>query len=223
MSKSLLLAAVLTCAAAAAPAPRPSGSLTGDWDVYIALSAQPKFGFEGWRRMGFAHFAGADSGFVGFLRRRTGEPMLTVNQVTATGDSVLLTQDARVVMRAAWHGDTLAGLQFIGDRPLDRRFRLVRRASPGVVEHDYQVWTMPASDSQYAVTEDTLVFMPTRDGARLATYIARPVGDGPFGVVMQRTPYRRVLHGPGVWWASRGYIFIGQHVRGREQSSGDVA
>src|SRR6266853_5681464 len=46
---------------------------------------------------------------------------------------------------------------------------------------------------------------------------------GPFGVVMQRTPYRRVLHGPGVWWASRGYIFIGQHVRGREQSSGDVA
>src|SRR5574342_195377 len=104
MSKSLLLAAVLTCAAAAAPAPRPSGSLAGDWDVYIALSAQPKFGFEGWRRMGFAHFAGADSGFVGFLRRRTGEPMLTVTQVPANGDSVLLTQDERVVMRAAWHG-----------------------------------------------------------------------------------------------------------------------
>jgi len=204
-------------------APRATPSLAGDWDVYVALSAQPKFGFEGWRRMGFAHFAGSDSGFVGFLRRRTGDPMLTVTQVTATGDSVLLTQDARVMMRAAWHGDTLAGLQFNGDRPLDRRFRLVRRATPAVVEHDYQVWTMPASDSQYAVTEDTLVMMPTRDSAHLATYIARPVGHGPFGVVMQRTPYRRVLHGPGVWWASRGYIFIGQHVRGREQSSGDVA
>jgi len=76
-------------------------------------------------------------------------------------------------------------------------FRLVRRATPFVVEHDYAVWTMPASDSQYAVTEDTLVFMPTRDGAHLATYIARPVGNGPFGVVMQRTPYRRILHGPG--------------------------
>jgi uncharacterized protein len=203
--------------------PRSTPSLAGDWDVYIALSAQPKFGFEGWRRMGFAHFAGADSGFVGFLRRRTGDPMLTVSQVTVTGDSVLLTQDAQVMMRAAWHGDTLAGLQFNGDRPLDRRFRLVRRTTPGVVEHDYQVWTMPASDSQYAVTEDTLVFMPTRDGARLATYIARPVGDGPFGVVLQRTPYRRVLHAAGRWWASRGYIFVAQHVRGRDQSSGEIA
>jgi putative CocE/NonD family hydrolase len=204
-------------------APRTPPSLTGDWDVYIALSAQPKFGFEGWRRMGFAHFAGADSGFTGFLRRRTGEPMLTVTQVTVVGDSVLLTQDAQMKMKAAWHGDTLAGLQFNGDKPLDRRFRLVRRATPGVVEQNYQVWTMPASDSQYAVTEDTLVFMPTRDGGRLATYIARPVGSGPFGVVLQRTPYRRVLHAAGQWWAARGYIFVAQHVRGRDQSSGDVA
>jgi putative CocE/NonD family hydrolase len=204
-------------------APRTPPSLAGDWDVYIALSAQPKFGFEGWRRMGFAHFAGADSGFVGFLRRRTGEPMLTVTQVSASGDSVLLTQGPQVMMRAAWHGDTLAGLQFNGDRPLDRRFRLVRRATPGVVEQNYQVWTMPASDSAYAITEDTLVFMPTRDGARLATYIARPVGSGPFGVVLQRTPYRRVLHAAGQWWSSRGYIFVAQHVRGRDQSSGDVA
>jgi putative CocE/NonD family hydrolase len=149
--------------------------------------------------------------------------MLTVTQVSASGDSVLLTQDAHVMMRAAWHGDTLAGLQFNGDKPLDRRFRLVRRATPGVVEQNYQVWTMPASDSGFAVTEDTLVFMPTRDGARLATYVARPVGSGPFGVVLQRTPYRRVLHAAGQWWASRGYIFVAQHVRGRDQSSGDVA
>src|SRR5690348_18459424 len=84
-----------------------AGALAGEWDVYIALSAKPKFGFEGWRRMGFAHFAGADSGNVGWLKRRTGEPMLTVTSVTSTGDSVVLTQDARVSMRAAWHGDTL--------------------------------------------------------------------------------------------------------------------
>ena len=102
-------------------APRTTPSLAGDWDVYIALSAQPKFGFEGWRRMGYAHFAGSDSGNVGWLRRRTGEPMLTVTRVSVQGDSVLLTQDARVTMRAAWHGDTLAGLQYNGDRPLDRR------------------------------------------------------------------------------------------------------
>jgi len=202
--------------------PRTTPTLAGDWDVYVALSAKPKFGFEGWRRMGFAHFAGADSGLVGYLMRRTGQPMLTANQVAINGDSVILTQDARTVLRAAWHGDTLAGLQYVDGQVMDRRFRLVRRAAPAVVEHDYQVWTMAASDSQYAVTEDTLVMMPTRDGAHLATYIARPVGTGPFGVVMQRTPYRRILHGPGRWWASRGYIFIGQHVRGREESSGDV-
>ena len=41
----------------------------------------------------FAHFAGADSGNVGVVRRRTGEPMLTVTQVTPHGDSLLLTQD----------------------------------------------------------------------------------------------------------------------------------
>ncbi len=135
----------------------------------------------------------------------------------------MLTQDADVELRAAWHGDTLAGLQYAKGDVLDRRFRLVRRSAPGVAERDYQLWTMAASDSQYAVTEDTLVFMPTRDGARLATYVARPVGDGPFGVVMQRSPYRRVLHAAGQWWAARGYIFVAQHVRGRDQSSGDVA
>ena len=223
MKGLVLVAAVLALVTEGASPPRQSPSLAGEWDVYIALSAKPKFGFEGWRRMGFAHFAGSDSGYVGFLRRRTGEPMLTVNRVASAGDSVVLTQDDRVVMRAAWHGDTLQGLQWMGDRLVDRRFRLVRRATPGVVERDYQVWTMPASDSQYAVTEDTLVFMPTRDGARLATYIARPVGPGPFGVVLQRTPYRRVLHAAGRWWAARGYIFVAQHVRGRDQSSGDVA
>src|ERR1051325_9242828 len=192
MSKSPFLIIVLICAGAApTPTRLAPRTLAGDFDVYIALSATPKFGFEGWRRMGFAHFAASDSAPVGSLRRRTGEPMLIANQVRAAGDSVILTQDARVVMHGAWHGDTLEAVQYVNGRVMDRRFRLVRRSTPAVVEHDYQVWKMPASDSTYAVTEDTLVFMPTRDGARLATYIARPVGSGPFGVVLQRTPYRR--------------------------------
>ena len=213
----------LALAASAFTAGRPPAGLAGEWDVYIALSARPHTGFEGWRRMGFAHFAGSDSGNVGWLRRRTGQPMLTVNSVSAKGDSVFLTQDARVIMRAAWRGDTLVGVQFSNDRPLDRRFRLVRRATPGVVEQDHQVWTMPASDSQYAVTIDSSVLMPTRDGATLETYIVRPVGAGPFGVVMQRSPYRATNPGAGRWWASRGYIYIGQLTRGRGKSSGDVA
>jgi len=222
MARSFVLA-ILACALVAAGAQRTSHTLAGDWDVYLALSAQPKFGFEGWRRMGFAHFEGTDSGNVGFLKRRTGEPMLTVNHVSVNGDNVVLTQDSEVVMRAVWQGDALVGRQFVRGQVMDRRFRLVRRSTPGVVEHDYQVWKMPASDARYEVTEDSLVFMPTRDGARLATYIAQPVGPGPFGVVLQRTPYRRILHDAGTWWASRGYIFVAQHVRGRDESSGDVA
>src|SRR6186713_456842 len=117
-------------AATAGTPKRNDARLAGDWDVYIALSATPKFGFEGWRRMGFAHFAGADSGNVGFLRRRTGEPMLIARTVTSTGDSVVLTQDSSALLRAAWHGDTLAGLQYVNGKVVDRRYRLVRRSTP---------------------------------------------------------------------------------------------
>ena len=218
----LVLVLVLALAASSVAAGRRASTLAGDWDVYVALSARPHFGFEGWRRMGFAHFAGSDSGSVGWLRRRTGEPMLNVANVSATGDSVLLTQDARVIMRAAWHGDTLVGVQYTNGTPMDRRYRLVRRATPGVVEQTYQVWTMAASDSQYATVVDTTTLMPTRDGSKLETYIVRPVGPGPFGVVMQRSPYRATNPGPGRWWASHGYIFVGQLVRGRGKSSGAV-
>src|SRR5690349_13197925 len=119
MPKSLLVTAVLILAIAAVPRPRAAGSVAGDWDVYIALSATPKFGFEGWRRMGFAHFAGADSANVGFLRRRTGEPMLIARTVTLNGDSVILTQDSLALMRGAWHGDTLAGLLYVNGTVVD--------------------------------------------------------------------------------------------------------
>ncbi len=204
-------------------AARRRASLAGEWDVYVALSARPHFGFEGWRRMGFAHFAGTDSGNVGFLRRRTGQSMLDVTNVSAKGDSVLLTQGAGVILRAAWHGDTLVGVQYTNGAPMDRRYRLVRRSTPGVVEQTYQVWTMAASDSQYATVVDTTSLMPTRDGRTLETFIVRPVGPGPFGVVLQRSPYRASNPGPGRWWASHGYIFVGQLVHGRGKSSGDVS
>lgn len=222
-ARALVIVLVLAAAAGIVAAVRPAPSLAGDWDVYIALSARPHFGFEGWRRMGFGHFAESDSGNVGWLRRRTGQPILNVTSISTTGDSVLLTQDSATIMRAAWHGDTLVGVQFVNQKPMDRRYRLVRRTTPGVVEHDYQVWTMPASDSQYAVTIDSSTLMPLPDGAKLETYIVRPVGQGPFGVVMQRSPYRATNPAAGRWWASRGYIYIGQLVRGRGKSSGDVA
>jgi dipeptidyl aminopeptidase/acylaminoacyl peptidase len=170
--------------------------------------------------MGFAHFAAGDSAVTGSIRRRTGEPMIDVAQVNATGDSITLDGPRGQSIDAAWHGDTLVGVMLAGGKPSGRRIRLVRRSTPFVAEQFYALWPGTVSDSQYAVTEDTLVYMTTRDGARLASYVARPVGNGPFGVVLQRTPYTRVLHPAGRYWASRGYIFVAQHVRGRDVSDG---
>ncbi len=199
---------------------RSQPSLAGDWDAYVALGSTPLPGFEGWRRMGFAHFASDSSGVTGSIRRRTGEPMLDLAHAAVRGDSVFISGARNQTLAAAWHGDTLSGLMLAEGKPSGRRYRLVRRGSPFVVEAQYPLWPGAVSDSQYAVTEDTLVFMKTRDGAKLASYIARPVGKGPFGVVMQRTPYTRILHPAGRFWASHGYIFVAQHVRGRDVSDG---
>jgi len=170
--------------------------------------------------MGFAHFAGSDSGFAGSIRRRTGEPMLAVTTVDGEKDSVVLNGENNQSLKGTWSGDTLTGVVLAGGKPSGRRIRLVRRSSPFTVEKQYELWPGAVSDSQYAITEDTAVFMKTRDGARLVSYIARPVGNGPFGVVLQRTPYTRILHPAGRYWASRGYIFVAQHVRGRDISDG---
>jgi putative CocE/NonD family hydrolase len=62
--------------------------------------------------------------------------------------------------------------------------------------------------------------MKTRDGTRLMNLVARPLGDGPFGVVMERTPYGRINEVEGRYWASRGYILVRQDVRGRGDSEG---
>jgi uncharacterized protein len=193
-----------------------SHSIEGDWDAYLADGSAAHPGFEGWRRMGFAHFATGDSGSI---RRRTGDTILTVAQVATRGDSVILSGGDQSI-DAAWHGDTLTGVMLARGKPAGHRIRLVRRTTPFVVEQFFALWPGPVSDSQYAVAEDTLVFMNTRDGARLASYIARPVGPGPFGVVLQRTPYTRILHRAGRYWAARGFIFVAQHVRGRDVSDG---
>ena len=215
---ALLLVAATATACVDAHA-NQSPRLAGDWDAYQALGSTTNPGFEGWRRMGFAHF-GADTGRIGVIRRRTGETMLDVRNVSARGDSLTLAGENGQSLAAAWHGDTLVGVLMANGKPAGRRLRLVRRSTPFVVETNYALWPGAVSDSQYAVTEDTLVFMQTRDGARLASYVARPVGQGPFGVVMQRTPYTRILRPAGRFWASRGYIFIAQHVRGRDVSDG---
>ncbi|MEP7326807.1 MAG: CocE/NonD family hydrolase [Gemmatimonadota bacterium] len=218
----LRVTALLVFAGACSASPRRP-SLAGDWDAYQALGTTPQVGFEGWRRIGFAHFTDLDSGAVGAIRRRTGEPIITVTRVTRHADSLLLSGPDDQTFEAAWRGDTLTGLQLTGGQPAGRRIRLVRRTTPFTIEVPYAVWPGAVSDSQFAVDVDTAVFMTARDGARLVSFIARPRGPGPFGVVLLRTPYTRILPNTGRFWASRGYIFVAQHVRGRDLSDGSTA
>lgn len=61
-----------------------------------------------------------------------------------------------------------------------------------------------------------------RDGVKLATDIYMPKGEGPFPVVMARTPYNRQKRNdsaPG--FAAEGYVFVTQDMRGRFESEGE--
>lgn len=61
-----------------------------------------------------------------------------------------------------------------------------------------------------------------RDGVKLATDIYLPKGEGPFPVILARTPYNRLKHNesaPG--FAAGGYAFVNQDMRGRFESEGE--
>src|SRR5262245_49383720 len=61
--------------------------LTGDYDLYIMLGAEPNGAFEARRHMGFAHFDGPYANGAWF-KRRSGAPLLTITKVTVTGDKI---------------------------------------------------------------------------------------------------------------------------------------
>ncbi len=66
------------------------------------------------------------------------------------------------------------------------------------------------------------VLIPMRDGKRLATDIYRPTGDGPFPVLLSRTPYSRRKHAPPEGGYTRdGYAYVVQDMRGRFDSEGE--
>jgi predicted acyl esterase len=82
------------------------------------------------------------------------------------------------------------------------------------------------SQPKYSITVFRNVMIPMRDGIKLACDIYRPalngsVVDGKFPVILERTPYGK---DSAQYWAqffvSRGYIAIGQDVRGRFDSEG---
>lgn len=68
------------------------------------------------------------------------------------------------------------------------------------------------------------VMVPMRDGVRLSTDIFRPAKAGRYPVILTRDPYDNGSNdksiAEGYRWASRGYVFIHQDVRGRYDSEG---
>jgi uncharacterized protein len=192
--------------------------LNGDWDYYVMLGAAPNGGFEARRRMGFAHFDGPYANGA-WIKRRTGGPLYTITKVTVTGDNVTLSLENGREILAVVKGDAIEGRIYDGGKPIDRIW-LVKRTDQPTWEPAYALWPGESSRPTFQVTIDPAVPMTARDGTVLMNYVARPVGTGPFGVVLERTPYLRIDKANGEFWASRGYIYVKQDQRGRGGSGG---
>src|SRR5262249_55793760 len=66
--------------------------------------------------------------------------------------------------------------------------------------------------------------VPMSDGIELATTVYRPKGDGPFPVIVARTPYNKDgLKGEAQRFCRNGYAFVAQDLRGRFKSKGHHA
>ncbi|MGD9646441.1 MAG: CocE/NonD family hydrolase [Pirellulales bacterium] len=65
--------------------------------------------------------------------------------------------------------------------------------------------------------------IPMRDGVRLATNISLPSGEGPFPVILTRTPYGKDagLSLTGERYVKEGYAYVVQDCRGRFKSEGE--
>ncbi len=66
------------------------------------------------------------------------------------------------------------------------------------------------------------VMMEMRDGVKLATTVYLPDGDGPWPLVVTRTPYNKAgAATQAETWTTNGYAFAAQDCRGRFASEGD--
>ena len=197
------------------PAPE---ALTGDWDYHRMLGGESRGGFEARRRFGFAHFEGTDLQ-AAWIHRRAGGDSERIDVLRMEGDSLFLDFASGRSVRAVVAGDTISGRIFEGS-DATQRIWFVRRNAPPVYELYFAVWPGPVSEPTYEVEIDAAVPMTARDGTTLMNFVGRPVGEGPFGVVLERTPYLRIDTTNARFWASRGYIYVKQDVRGRGGSDG---
>jgi len=192
--------------------------LSGDYDYYVMLGAAPNGGFEARRRMGFAHFDGPYASGAWF-KRRSGAPLYTITRVTVTGAQITISLENGAEIKGLMKGDGIEGRILRDGKPIDRIW-LLKRTNPIIWESNYALWPGELSRPTFQVTVDPAVPMTARDGTTLMNYVARPVGAGPFGVVLERTPYLRIDRANGEFWASRGFIYVKQDARGRGGSGG---
>ncbi len=72
------------------------------------------------------------------------------------------------------------------------------------------------------LAEKLEVMVPMRDGVKLATNIEKPDGEGPWPVILTRTPYGKDQRGANMGGAfvAKGYVQIVQDCRGKFRSEG---
>ena len=73
----------------------------------------------------------------------------------------------------------------------------------------------------FRVTVESGLSVAMRDGVKLIADVYRPVDEGRFPVLLQRTPYNRHQPETGVALASHGYVVVLQDARGRYDSEGE--
>lgn len=97
---------------------------------------------------------------------------------------------------------------------------IVRRASAVAIAG----WLLSTCLPSAALAESLEVMVPMRDGVQLATNVFLPPGDGPWPVVLTRTPYGKGKaedrEKQEAEYARRGYVRIVQDCRGKFGSQG---
>ncbi|MDA0335050.1 MAG: CocE/NonD family hydrolase, partial [bacterium] len=84
----------------------------------------------------------------------------------------------------------------------------------------------PEYEPEYEIVHEKNVAVPMRDGTILRANVTRPVGDGAYPALVERTPYNKeggseVAVGSPEFFARRGFAVVIQDVRGRFASEGD--
>ncbi len=122
----------------------------------------------------------------------------------------------------------MTDVKFSG-KTLDRMLRkisLLLLACAAVLAQTPQPQTTQPAPGEYEIIPLKNVMVTMRDGVRLATDIYLPGRDGKpvegkFPVIMERTPYNKETVRAWVrYFVPRGYVGIGQDVRGRYASEG---